>query len=195
MGPTPASTAASEMITLTGVPVSARSDPACAPKASGIINCDGCHRSRIAITTTTGTRAATDALTVMSAVSSATSNSMSTSTRVRLSPAFASSCCPAHAVTPLASRASATTKSDAMNRIVGSPKPANACPRVRMSVAHRVIAAPSATIATGMPVPDEDDDDRGQHEEGDGDVIHGLLRAIGLGSVHGACRDCTSVIV
>ncbi len=71
--PTPASSAASETITLTGVPVSASSDPACAPKASGSSSCDGERPVRTAITTATGTSAATAPLTLISAVSSATS--------------------------------------------------------------------------------------------------------------------------
>ena len=42
--------AASETITFTGVPVSASSEPACAPNASGISSCDGERPSRTAIT-------------------------------------------------------------------------------------------------------------------------------------------------
>ena len=44
--PTPASSAASETITLTGDPVSATSEPAWAPNASGIRSCDGDMRRR-----------------------------------------------------------------------------------------------------------------------------------------------------
>ncbi len=68
--PTPASSADSETITLTGDPVSASSEPAWAPKASGIRSCDGDMRSRTAITATTGSSAATAPLTLISAVSS-----------------------------------------------------------------------------------------------------------------------------
>ena len=69
--PTPASLAASDTNTLTGLPVSARSAPAWAPNASGISNCEDGKRTRMAITTTTGTRAATAPLTLMRAVTSA----------------------------------------------------------------------------------------------------------------------------
>ena len=69
--PRPRRRDASTMSTWTGVPVSARSDPACAPNTSGIISCDGGRPSRTAITTTTGSSAATAPLTLMSAVSSA----------------------------------------------------------------------------------------------------------------------------
>ena len=61
--PTPASAPASDTTTFTGVLVSASSEPACAPKASGSSSCDGGRPSRTAITTTTGTSAATAPLT------------------------------------------------------------------------------------------------------------------------------------
>ena len=57
--PTPASSAASETRTFTGVPVRASIDPAWAPKASGISSCDVGWRRRTAITTTIGSNAAT----------------------------------------------------------------------------------------------------------------------------------------
>ena len=69
--PDPAWSAASDTTTLTGLPVSASIEPAWAAKASGISNCDVGFCNRSAITTTTGTSAATDALGVMNAVSSA----------------------------------------------------------------------------------------------------------------------------
>ena len=69
----PASAAASDTSTLTGVPVSASSEPAWAEKTSGISSCDGARFSRTAMTTTTGSSAATAPLTLISAVSSATS--------------------------------------------------------------------------------------------------------------------------
>ena len=75
--------------------------------------------TRTAITTTTGTSAATAPLTLISAVSSATSAIVRTISRDRLSPADAISLCPAHAVTPVASSASLTTNSEAMKITVG----------------------------------------------------------------------------
>ena len=101
------------------------------------------------MTATTGSSAATDPLTLMRAVRSATSRSMRTSTRALLSPERATSSCPAQAVTPVASSASETTKSEAMKITVGSPKPPSACSSVRTPVAHRESAVPSATGATG----------------------------------------------
>ena len=148
--PTPASAAASDTITFTGVPVSASSEPACAPNASGSSNCDGDRLTRTAITTTTGTSAATAPLTLISAVSSATSAIVRTISRDRLSPADAISFWPAHAVTPVASSASLTTNSEAMKITVGSPKPASACCRSSTPVAHSASATPIAVIAVGM---------------------------------------------
>ena len=147
--PTPASSPNSETITLTGEPVSASSEPAWAPKASGSSSWDGDSRSRTAITATTGSRAATAPLTLISAVSTATSSIVSTISRVRLSPAFAISSCPAQAVTPVASSASLTTKSEAMKITVGSPKPASDCSRSSTPVAQSERATPIATTATG----------------------------------------------
>ena len=69
--PAPAVSAASETTTLTGLPVSANSEPPWAANASGINNCDVGCASRTAITTTTGTSAATEALGVMKAVNRA----------------------------------------------------------------------------------------------------------------------------
>ena len=132
------------------VPVSASSEPAWAPNASGSSSCDGDRLTRTAITTTTGTSAATDPLTLISAVSSATSAMVRTISRVRLSPADAISRRPAHAVTPVASSASLTTNSDAMKITVGSPKPASACCRSSTPVAHSASATATAVIAVGM---------------------------------------------
>jgi hypothetical protein len=77
----------SDAMTLTGEPVSASSDPARAPKASGSSKCEAGSSSRTAVTTITGRRAATAPLTLISAVTSATSTSIATSRRVRLPPA------------------------------------------------------------------------------------------------------------
>ena len=134
-GRAPASAAASETTTLTGVPVRASSDPAWAAKATGSSSCDGGRPRRTAITTTTGTRAATEPLGLIRAVSRATTTMVRTSSRVRLSPARAISCCPTQAVTPVASRASLTTKRVAMKMTEESPKPARAWLRVSTPVA------------------------------------------------------------
>ncbi len=147
--PTPASFAASETITLTGDPVSASSDPAWAPNASGMRSWEDGRPSRTERTTTTGRSAATEPLTEMSAVRKATSRSISTIRRVRLSPTRAISSCPAHAVTPEASSASLTTNSVAMKITVGSPKPATDWSKPSTPVAQRESATPIATIATG----------------------------------------------
>lgn len=98
-------------------------------------SCDEERPSRTAITTTTGSRAATAPLTLISAVRTATSNMMSTSGRVRLSPARAMRSRPAQAVTPVASRAPLTTNSEAMKMTVVSPRPPRAWARSRMPVA------------------------------------------------------------
>ena len=99
----PASSAASETSTFTGVPVRASIEPAWAANASGISSCDAGIASRTAMTTITGSRAATAPLTLMSAVTAAQSSIMSTTIRGRLVPALAFSCWPAQAVTPVAS--------------------------------------------------------------------------------------------
>ena len=56
-------------MTFTGVPVSVSIDPACAPNTSGISSCEGDRPVRTAITTTTGSSAATAPLTLITAVS------------------------------------------------------------------------------------------------------------------------------
>ncbi len=124
--PAPASLDASDTMTFTGEAVRTSSEPACAAKASGISSCDGERRSRAAITTTTGASAATDPFGVISAVSTAQSSIVNTRTRVRLSPAPAINCWPAHDVTPVASSDSLTTKSDPMKITEGSPNPLRA---------------------------------------------------------------------
>ena len=146
----PASAAASLTMMFTGVPVSASIDPACAEKASGISICDGDRAARVATTTTTGMSAATAPLTLISAVSTATNRHTTVSSRPRSVPPRAISCCPAHAVTPVESSASPTTKSVAMKMTVGSPKPASAWPRSRMPVSHNETETPIATIPNGI---------------------------------------------
>ena len=61
---------ASETRTFTGVPVSASIEPAWAEKTSGIRSCEDFRLRRTAMTTTTGSSAATAPLTLISAVSS-----------------------------------------------------------------------------------------------------------------------------
>ena len=117
------------------MPVSASIDPAWAANTSGMSSCDVGRPTRIAVTTTTGRRAATDPLTLISAVSSATISMMRRSSRARLAPAPATRICPAHAVTPEASRPALTTNSDAMKMTAGSPRPAKACLLSRTPVA------------------------------------------------------------
>ena len=109
------------------------------------------RRCRTAMTTTTGSSAATAPLTLMSAVSPATSSIVrARARRVRLAPAQAMSRWPAQAVTPVASRPSLTTNRRAMNSTVGSPKPASAWSSVSTPVAHSASAAP---MATSPPAP------------------------------------------
>ena len=128
---------ASETSTFTGVPVSASIEPACAAKTSGIRSCEEFRLSRTAMTTTTGSKAATAPLTLISAVSSATRLIVRTRSRVRLSsPAPRMRSWPAQAVTPVISSPELTTKSEAMKMTAGSPKPPSACPSVRTPVAH-----------------------------------------------------------
>ncbi len=86
-GPPADSAANSEMMTLTGVPVSVSIEPAWAANASGSSNCDGGRPMRTATTTAIGSSAATAPFTLISAVSPATSSITSSSTRVRLAPA------------------------------------------------------------------------------------------------------------
>ncbi len=59
-------------------------------------------------------------------------------------------CWPTQAVTPVESRESLTTKRQAMNTTVGSPKPASACPRSRIPVSQSMTDTPIATIASGI---------------------------------------------
>jgi hypothetical protein len=70
--PAPAPRAASETMTLTGLPVRASRDPACAANATGSSIWDGVTRARAATTMTIGRRAATAPFGVMSAVRTST---------------------------------------------------------------------------------------------------------------------------
>ena len=122
----PESAAASDTRMLTGDPVSTRSDPACAAKASGMSSLEVGRPIRAAITTIIGSSAAIAPFGVITADSAAHRTSTKTTSRVGCPRAARTSRWPAHVVTPLASSASLTTNSDAMNRTVGSPKPATA---------------------------------------------------------------------
>ncbi len=148
-----------------------RSAPAATPRGRrrprACSSCDGERPRRTAVTTATGTSAATEPLTLISIVRTATSSIVSTTSRVRLSPARAISCCPAHAVTPEESSPSLTTNSEAMKITVGSPKPC-----------ERLVVGEDARRPQGErdadrhdrhrhAVPDEDRHDRGQDHEGD----------------------------
>ena len=125
------------------------SEPAWAAKASGISSCEGERPSRTAITTTTGTSAATAPLTLISAVSRRRAASSARSAASGSRPTRSISSCPAHAVTPVASSASLTTNSAPMKSTAGSPKPASDWSRSRTPVAQSESATPIATIATG----------------------------------------------
>ena len=72
--PTPAFCAASEITTLTGLPVSSSRDPALPANASGISSREGCRERRMAITIVIGRSAATAPLSPMSAVRPAESS-------------------------------------------------------------------------------------------------------------------------
>ncbi len=128
-GPPADFAATSDTRTLTGVPVRASMEPACDEKTNGIRSWEGGRPRRTAITTTTGRSAATAPLGVMTAVRSAEVRPISTSSRPRLSPAWAITSWPAHAVTPVVSRPALTTKSAAMKTTTESPRPPRACRR------------------------------------------------------------------
>ena len=68
---------------------------------------------------------------------------------MRFVPARPMTCWPAHAVTPVESSDSLTTKRVAMKITVGSPNPASACPRSRMPVSQSATATPIATMPSG----------------------------------------------
>ena len=104
---------------------------------------------RVAVTTMTGSSAATAALTVTMAVRAAQTSIIRMTSFVRLVPARSISCWPAHAVTPVESSASLTTNRAAMKMTVWSPNPARLCSRVRTPVAHSTRVAPMATTSTG----------------------------------------------
>ena len=133
--PTPASAAASEMTTLTGLPVSSSSPPALPANASGIRSRDGGRARRRAITTTMGMRAAAVPFRPMSAVSTAASIMTRTSSFRQPPVERPTIAWATHAVTPLESSDSDTTKSAAMKITAGSPKPPSASGKVSTPVA------------------------------------------------------------
>ena len=148
--PTPAISAASDTRTFTGVPVRASMEPACAAKTSGMRSCEEFRFSLTAITTTTGSSAATAPLTLISAVSSATRLIVRTRRRARLSsPAPRIRSCPAQAVTPVTSSPELTMNREAMKITAGSPSPPKAWPSVSRPVAQRANAVIMATTTTG----------------------------------------------
>jgi hypothetical protein len=148
-GPDPASCAASETMTLTGLPVSMRSDPALPANASGMSICEGGSWIRVASTMTSGRSAATEPLRVISAVRIAQRTQTATSRRERCVPARATICWPTHVVTPVASIPSLTTNRVAMNITTGSPKPARTAVDDSTPVAQRDSAVRIATTPTG----------------------------------------------
>ncbi len=166
------SSAASETTTLTGLPVSANSEPAWAANASGINSCDvglcephGDHhhdghqrRDRSVGRDERGQQRAHD-------------RHVEDDPR-RSVPARLINCWPTHAVTPVESSASLTTNSDAMNITVGSPKPAVACSISSTPVAHNDNAVPIGDDRHRHPVDDEQHHDGAEHDEGDRAVRH-----------------------
>ena len=124
--PYPASTEASAMRTFFGVPVRASLEPAPEAKASGIRYLEGVSPIRSASRTTTGTKAATAPLMLMSGLRRATMRTVRTDSFRGLSPTTRDSHWPTQAVTPVVSSPTATMNSPAMKMITGSPKPAKA---------------------------------------------------------------------
>ena len=145
-------------------------------------NCEGERPRRIAITTTTGSSAATAPLTLISAVNTATSDIMRTSSRTRLCPAWAINPCPAQAVTPVASRPVLTTNSDAMKITRGIAK----SPERFLEIGHSG-EIQRERCAEGHQddrnaVPDEQHHDPGDDGEGERDAAHA------------ACLTCAIVV-
>ena len=166
----PASSEASSTSTLTGVPVSASIEPACAPKTSGISSCEGGRLSRTARTTTTGSSAATAPLTLISAESTPQKqHHQHDQPRAAVAPA-ARQHLPGPGGEPVFSSAALTTKSEATKIVAGSPKPASALverEHARRPERHR---AADADRDDRQPVPDEQADDRGDDGEDDPDL-------------------------
>ena len=147
--PTPASSAACEMTTLTGLPVRTSRPPALPANANGMSRRDGGNERRSAMTTVIGSKAATLPLSPIRAVSPALSSINNSRSRVAPSPARCTSDCPTQVVTPVASRPSLTTKRAPIRMTAGSPKPANDCCIVSTPSPYSASAAPMATSSTG----------------------------------------------
>ena len=147
--PTPASCAASEITTFTGLPVSRSRPPAPPAKANGMSSRDGGNDRRMAITTTMGTNVATEPFKPIKAVRTAASSMVSSRSLRIPDPVRFTNSCPTQVVTPVASSPSDTTNSAAMRMTAGSPKPAKASGRLSTPVANNTRAAPIATTSTG----------------------------------------------
>src|SRR6478735_5924224 len=147
-GGAPLSWAASDTMTLTGLLASMNSPLPLPAKARGMSICDGGCPIRMASTTTSGSSAATDPLSVISAVRTAHSRPTASTSRARLSPALATMSWPSQVVTPVESMPSLTTKSVAMNTTTGSPKPASTASTGSSPVAHSASIVRMATTPT-----------------------------------------------
>ncbi len=154
-------------ITFTGVPVSTSNEPACAANASGSRSCDGDRPRRTAITTTTGSNAATAPLTLISAVSSADQQHRE---HDEARPALAGT------VDQLLAgprgdsgriERFADTKSEAMKITAGSPKPASAWLEVEDAGRPERKGHAERHERDRQVVPDEHGHSRAEHEEGD----------------------------
>lgn len=131
----------------------------------------------------TGVSAAIEPFGVISAVSSATVSMMVTLSTVALLPPRSMTTFPTQAVTPLRSSASLTTNSEAMNAMVGSPKPAKASPSWSTPVAQSARGTRIATTATGSRSMMKQHHRRGEDEECDDGVCHGGSPGVGVTGV------------
>ena len=171
-GPTPASSALSAKITFTGLPVSSSSDPALAANTIGISSRDGFSCCRTATITAIGSSAATAPVRLIIAVRPAASSMVNTSSRRLLSPASAISRWPIQAVTPVESRPSLTTNRAAIITTVESPNPAMASVKLEHPEGEQGQRRADGDDLDRQPVPHEQADHDGQHDQGDGGVAH-----------------------
>ena len=174
--PSPASTAASETSTFTGVPVSASSEPAWPANTSGISSCDGGRpqphrhdhdhrqqrRDRAVDADQRGQHRDQQhhqdeqPRPALARLRGSGAGRPRRSRRSRRAPAL-------------------TTNSEAMKITAGSPKPASAWPRSSTPVAQSASAVAMRDDDHRQPVPDEQDHDRGDDREGDRDVTQDLV--------------------
>ncbi len=147
--PVPVSAAASDTITLTGLPVRVSSAPARAVNASGMSTADGGRLVRAAMATSIVSSAGAGPLGVIRAEVTADSASAATSNRVGPGPVRRMRRSPAQAVRPALSSASLTTNSDAMNATIGSPNPATTRSAGSTPLAYRASMEMIATASTG----------------------------------------------